>query len=63
MSVKELWCENQFIDENGAITCSAHAVEMRTFTCPYKDKTDRASSKYPCSDYKEAIAKQCAAAE
>lgn len=38
------WCDNQSVDEMG---------EARVPDCPYKSKEERASAKYPCSDYEE----------
>ena len=45
------WCDNQSVDELGKVICLAHLAEARVPDCPYKSKEERASAKYPCSDY------------
>lgn len=45
------WCVNQSVDEMGKVICLAHLAEARVPDCPYKSKEERASAKYPCSDY------------
>lgn len=47
------WCDNQSVDELGKVICLAHLAEARVPDCPYKSKEERASAKYPCSDYEE----------
>lgn len=47
------WCDNQSVDEMGKVICLAHLAEARVPDCPYKSKEERASAKYPCSDYEE----------
>lgn len=47
----DLWCGNQWVDENGVVACLAHLAEARVLNCPYKDNEDRLSHEYPCSDY------------
>lgn len=49
------WCDNQSVDEMGKVICLAHLAEARVPDCPYKSKEERASAKYPCSDYESAI--------
>lgn len=48
----DLWCINQWIDENGKVACLAHLAEARVFDCRYDSPEDRLKSNYPCSDYK-----------
>ena len=43
----------QSVDELGKVICLAHLAEARVPDCPYKSKEERASAKYPCSDYEE----------
>lgn len=52
-AVWKSWCDNQSVDELGKVICLAHLAEARVPDCPYKSKEERASAKYPCSDYEE----------
>ena len=53
ISFTSKWCDNQSVDEMGKVICLAHLAEARVPDCPYKSKEERASAKYPCSDYEE----------
>ena len=53
-SIEEAYqVNNQSVDELGKVICLAHLAEARVPDCPYKSKEERASAKYPCSDYEE----------
>lgn len=48
----KFWCNEQMIDENGKIICTAHLVEGCCSICPWKDNDERERAEYPCSDYR-----------
>lgn len=49
----KIWCDNQIIDSDGNLTCTAFLAERKVFACPYKDNADRLSQEHSCSAYKE----------